>query len=55
VPPDDAAALADAIAAALERPGLGVAGAERARREFSVARMADRTASLYASILSSKS
>jgi glycosyltransferase involved in cell wall biosynthesis len=55
VPPDDAAALARAVTVALEQPGLGVAGAERARREFSVARMADRTAALYASILSSKS
>jgi glycosyltransferase involved in cell wall biosynthesis len=47
VPTDDAAALAHAVAAALERPELGTAGRERARREFSVARMASRTAALY--------
>jgi glycosyltransferase involved in cell wall biosynthesis len=48
VRPDDPAALALGIAAALELPQLGRAGRERARREFSVARMADRTAALYA-------
>jgi glycosyltransferase involved in cell wall biosynthesis len=47
VPPDDPAALALAAARALERPELGDAGAERARLEFSVARMADRTVALY--------
>jgi glycosyltransferase involved in cell wall biosynthesis len=47
VPVDDAAALADALARALERPELGAAGRARAQREFSVARMADRTAALY--------
>jgi glycosyltransferase involved in cell wall biosynthesis len=47
VAPDDPAALAAAAAAALERPELGAAGRERARREFSVGRMADRTAALY--------
>ena len=47
VPPDDAEALAGGIARALEAPQLGERGLARARREFSVARMADRTASLY--------
>jgi glycosyltransferase involved in cell wall biosynthesis len=55
VPPDDADALAGGIASALERPDLGAAARERAAQEFSVARMADRTASLYESIRSSKS
>jgi glycosyltransferase involved in cell wall biosynthesis len=54
VPPDDPRALADALRLALELPALGAAGRERARTEFSVARMADRTAGLYASILASK-
>jgi glycosyltransferase involved in cell wall biosynthesis len=44
---DDAPALALGVARALEEPGLGAAGRERALREFSVARMADRTAALY--------
>jgi glycosyltransferase involved in cell wall biosynthesis len=47
VPPDDPGALAAAVAQALERPDLGEAGRSRARAEFSVARMADRTAALY--------
>ena len=47
VPVDDAAAVAGAIADALDRPGLGGAGRTRAQTEFSVARMADRTADLY--------
>lgn len=47
VPSDDAAALAGGVAAALERPELGTAGRERARSEFSVERMASRTAALY--------
>ncbi|MDE3024562.1 MAG: glycosyltransferase, partial [Acidobacteriota bacterium] len=55
VPPDDPAALARAIGKALEAPELGRAGAARARQEFSVARMADRTASLYRSLLSASS
>ncbi len=50
VPPDEPGPLAERIAAALEQRSLGAAGAERARREFSVARMADRTAALYAEI-----
>src|SRR5204863_6003509 len=44
VPPDDAGALARGIASALEQPAFGPAARERAAREFSVARMADRTA-----------
>jgi glycosyltransferase involved in cell wall biosynthesis len=55
VPPDDAAALARGIADALERPELGAAGVARARQEFSVARMADRTAALYADLSSAPS
>jgi glycosyltransferase involved in cell wall biosynthesis len=55
VPPDDATALAHGIAAALERPELGAAGVARARQEFSVARMADRTAALYADLASAPS
>jgi glycosyltransferase involved in cell wall biosynthesis len=45
VPPDDPAALARAVAAVTREQGA--AGRERAQREFSVARMADRTADLY--------
>jgi glycosyltransferase involved in cell wall biosynthesis len=48
VPPDDPAALAKGIALALEQPQLGEAGRLRARNTFSVERMADRTAALYA-------
>ena len=55
VPPDDATALARGIAGALERPELGAAGVARARQEFSVARMADRTAALYADLASAPS
>jgi glycosyltransferase involved in cell wall biosynthesis len=47
VVPDDSSALALGIARALEQPRLGEAGRQRALREFSVARMADRTVSLY--------
>jgi glycosyltransferase involved in cell wall biosynthesis len=50
VRPDDPAALAAAILRALDQPALGTAGRERALREFSVARMADRTAALYAKL-----
>ena len=49
VAPDDPAALGSAITRVT--PSLGVAGAERARREFSVARMADGTAALYERVL----
>lgn len=45
VPPDDPSALARAVVTVA--PEQGAAGRERARREFSVARMADRTAALY--------
>ena len=55
VRPDDPSALALGVARALERPELGAAGRDRARREFSVARMADRTAALYDAILAAKS
>ena len=47
VEPDDPSALALGVARALEQPGLGAAGRQRAHDEFSVARMADRTAALY--------
>jgi glycosyltransferase involved in cell wall biosynthesis len=47
VPPDDAQALAAATADALARPDLGSMGRERALRDFSVARMADRTVAVY--------
>jgi len=50
VPPDDVPALVRAIELALEQPELGAAGLRRARTDFSVARMADRTAALYDSI-----
>jgi glycosyltransferase involved in cell wall biosynthesis len=51
VRPDDPSALALGVARALEDGArLGEAGRERARAEFSVARMADRTAELYRSL-----
>ncbi len=51
VRPDDPSALALGIARALEdAERLGAAGRERALREFSVARMADRTVELYRSL-----
>ena len=50
----DAPALAGALSALLDEPerarALGEAGRERARRRFSVARMAERTAALYESV-----
>jgi glycosyltransferase involved in cell wall biosynthesis len=53
VPPDDAPALAEALLALLADPAraaaMGEAGLARARGEFSVARMAERTAAVYAS------
>src|SRR5204863_4711902 len=55
VHPDDAGTLAEAVSHALGRTDLGAAGRERARREFSVARMAARTAALYTSILGADS
>lgn len=52
VPPDDPAALARALdrllGDAAERERLGESGLERARREFSVERMARETAAVYA-------
>lgn len=50
VPSGDPQALAAALTRALERPELGEAGRAHALREFSVARMADRTVSLYEAI-----
>jgi glycosyltransferase involved in cell wall biosynthesis len=47
VAPDDPSALALGVARALEQPALGAAGRQRALAEFSVAKMADRTAALY--------
>jgi glycosyltransferase involved in cell wall biosynthesis len=51
VEPDDAGALAAAVTRLLDRPDeaarLGTAGAVRARTEFSVARMAERTLAVY--------
>jgi glycosyltransferase involved in cell wall biosynthesis len=52
VRPDDARALATALNRVLDDPGdYGAAGRARAREEFSVARMADRTLALYESVL----
>jgi glycosyltransferase involved in cell wall biosynthesis len=51
VPPDDPRALAHAVRRA--EPRLGEAGLERARRAFSVERMARRTLALYERVLSS--
>jgi glycosyltransferase involved in cell wall biosynthesis len=48
VRPDDPSGLARCVVQALERPSLGAAGRERARQEFSIDRMADKTAELYA-------
>jgi glycosyltransferase involved in cell wall biosynthesis len=51
VPPDDPAAFADGVTALLDDPArsaaLGAAGRERARTEFSVTRMAERTVAVY--------
>jgi glycosyltransferase involved in cell wall biosynthesis len=50
VPPDDPEALAAAVKQVLADPsGYGVRGRERARREFSVPKMADRTLAVYES------
>lgn len=55
VPPDDSGALAAAVDAVLREPGdLGAAGLARAREEFSVARMAERTLEVYARARSSE-
>lgn len=54
VPADDERALADALLALLDDPtrarAMGAAGLARARSEFSVARMADETAAVYADV-----
>ncbi len=48
VPPEDPTALADALARVLADPGAyGAAGRDRARAEFSVALMTDRTLAVY--------
>ena len=53
VPPDDPVALAEALVALLDDPGdYGFAGRRRARGEFSVARMADRTLEVYRAVVS---
>ncbi len=52
VPPDDAAALAAAVTQVLDDPAdYGSRGKARARTEFSVARMADRTLAAYETVL----
>jgi glycosyltransferase involved in cell wall biosynthesis len=59
VPPDHPEALAAAVTALLDDPeraaAYGRAGRERARREFSVERMAERTSAVYAEAVSSPS
>jgi glycosyltransferase involved in cell wall biosynthesis len=55
VPVDDPVSLAAALERALGHPELGAAGRARALREFSVARMADRHAALYATLVSAPS
>lgn len=54
VPPDDPAALAEALSALLEnrelRDRMGAAGRRRALEHFSVERMARRTAEIYAAL-----
>ena len=57
VPPDDPLALADAVTDLLDHPAraaaMGEAGRTLALEEFSVARMAERTAAVYEEALSS--
>jgi glycosyltransferase involved in cell wall biosynthesis len=57
VPPDDATALAEAVGSLLADPAraaaMGGAGLARARSEFSVAKMAERTVAVYASSIAS--
>ena len=51
VPPDDPAALAAALTRVLREPGdLGARGLARARAEFSVAAMAQRTVQIYVDV-----
>jgi glycosyltransferase involved in cell wall biosynthesis len=54
VPPDDAPALAEAVLGLLADPAraatMGDAGLARARSEFSVEKMAERTATIYAQV-----
>jgi glycosyltransferase involved in cell wall biosynthesis len=51
VPPDDADALADAVGSVLDdAKSYGAAGLARARADFSVARMAERTLEVYRAI-----
>jgi starch synthase len=54
VQPEDARALADALLVVLSdaarATAMGEAGLARARSDFSVARMAERTAAVYASV-----
>lgn len=50
VAPDDPSALALAVARALEQPELGAAGSRRARSDFSVERMAEKTLGVYRGI-----
>ena len=53
VPADDAPALAAAVSRVLDDPAdLGAHGRQRARAEFSVARMADRTLDVYREAMS---
>jgi len=55
VPPDDPSALAAAVNGVLADPGdLGARGLARARAEFSVAKMADRTLAVYEEALARK-
>jgi glycosyltransferase involved in cell wall biosynthesis len=58
VPPDDAAALAAAVGDLLDHPAraaaMGAAGRALALAEFSVERMAERTAGVYEEVLSSR-
>lgn len=55
VPPGDPQALANALAALLSNPGkaqrLGAAAAQRAAQQYTLARMVERYAALYASLL----
>ena len=56
VPPDDAAGFAAAVIRLLDEPGdYGTRGLARARSEFSVAKMTDRTVAVYERALSASS